>query len=302
MATISTHRGAKQKLTLAKLLFDASHAPPFVAVLLAAMYFQSYYLGYRRPYNMSSRDLENLSLSVRPAPERLLMLLKTRGPQTAADLGAKLAITGEAVRQQLLKLASEGLVEATAETRGVGRPSQVWRLTASGHTRFPDTHAELTVQLIQTVKTVLGEEALERLITAREQETHAAYMTALEGVIDLRLRIARLAALRNREGYMAEWRVEDEGYLLVENHCPICAAATVCQGLCRTELELFREVLGAGTTVTRVDHILAGARRCAYRIAPADANTHGPADRTSKKQQPTPPGTRRAPRTNIHKK
>ncbi len=129
MVTISTTRGAKQKLMLAKLLFDASHAPPFVAGLLVAMYFQSYYLGYRRPYNMSSRDLENLSLSVRPAPERLLMLLKTRGPQTAADLGAKLTITGEAARQ-LLKLAGEGLVEATAESRGVGRPSQVWRLTA----------------------------------------------------------------------------------------------------------------------------------------------------------------------------
>src|SRR4051794_9971506 len=66
MVTISTTRGAKQKLMLAKLLFDASHAPPFVAGLLVAMYFQSYYLGYRRPYNMSSRDLENLSLSVRP--------------------------------------------------------------------------------------------------------------------------------------------------------------------------------------------------------------------------------------------
>jgi len=103
------------------------------------------------------------------------MLLKTQGPQTAADLGVGLGITGEAARQQLLKLAGDGLVEAMVEVRGVGRPSQVWRLTASGNTRFPDTHAELTVQLIHTVKTVLGEEALERLITAREQETRAAY-------------------------------------------------------------------------------------------------------------------------------
>lgn len=251
---------------------------------------------------MSSIDLENSALSSRSAADRLLMLLKTRGPQTAADLGAVLAITGEAARQQLLKLAGDGLVEATAEVRGVGRPSQVWRLTASGHARFPDTHAELTVQLIHTVKTVLGEEALERLITVREQETRATYTAALEGAVDLQERIARLSAMRNREGYMAEWRVESDGYLLIENHCPICAAATACQGLCRAELDLFREVLGAETTVTRVDHILAGARRCAYRITHLNSDAHGPADRTPKKRQAALPRKRRAAQASVQKR
>src|SRR5207244_10299543 len=61
----------------------------------------------------------------RPIGDRLLMLLKTRGPQTAADLAAVLRVTGEAVRQQLVKLACTGLVEATSEPRGVGRPTQL---------------------------------------------------------------------------------------------------------------------------------------------------------------------------------
>jgi predicted ArsR family transcriptional regulator len=56
------------------------------------------------------------------------------------------------------------------------------------------------------------------------------------------------------------------GFLLVENHCPICAAARVCQGFCRSELELFREVLGPGVEVERTEHVLAGGRRCAYRV------------------------------------
>jgi len=38
------------------------------------------------------------------------------------------------------------------------------------------------------------------------------------------------------------------------------------QGLCRSELALFRAVLGPGVEVERTEHILAGARRCAYRI------------------------------------
>jgi predicted ArsR family transcriptional regulator len=54
--------------------------------------------------------------------------------------------------------------------------------------------------------------------------------------------------------------------LLIEDHCPICAAATQCQGFCRSELALFQRCLGPGATVERTEHLLAGARRCAYRV------------------------------------
>ena len=89
---------------------------------------------------------------------------------------------------------------------------------------------------------------------------------------------------------------------MIENQCPICAAATACQGLCRAELELFREVLGAETTVTRVDHILAGARRCAYQIARKDSDAQAPADPSPKTRQTALPGNRRASRASRHKK
>lgn len=216
---------------------------------------------------MSSHDLQNLPWSSLSPSERVLMALKTRGPQTAATLGAALEITGEAARQQLARLAKEGFVEATSEPRGVGRPAHLWRLTAAGHSRFPDTHAELTVQLLKTIRHELGQRALDTLISAREQETRANYLREMEGATGLRDRIARLAAMRRREGYMAEWREEPDGsFLLIENHCPICAAAAECQGFCRAELAIFQQVLGEDVVVERLDHILAGARRCAYRI------------------------------------
>ena len=64
---------------------------------------------------MSSRDFENRDIGKLAPPDRLLFLLKTRGPQTAGDLGAKLQITPEAARQQLLRLSDEGLVCAKSE-------------------------------------------------------------------------------------------------------------------------------------------------------------------------------------------
>jgi predicted ArsR family transcriptional regulator len=215
---------------------------------------------------MSVHPTQDLQPAGRPARDRILVLLKTRGPQTAADLGTALGITGEAARQQLVRLAADGLVEAASQPRGVGRPAQVWGLTDKGHARFPDTHAELTVQLLQAIRSQLGEEALDRLIAARAAESLAGYTTALEGAADLGERVRRLAEARTREGYMAECQRTEEGYLLVENHCPICTAATACQGFCRAERDVFQEVLGDGVSVERTEHIVGGDRRCAYRI------------------------------------
>ena len=207
--------------------------------------------------------------------DRLLGVIKWRGPQRVADLAERLEITPEAARQHLLRLRAEGLVAAEIERGGIGRPSQRWALTQQGHARFPDTHAELTVRLIDAIRHALGADALEQVVAARESEARRAYAAALHGLSSLGQRVARLAAIRSREGYMAESHRDRDGFLLLENHCPICAAATACQGFCRSELKIFQEALGPHVIVERVEHILAGARRCAYRITRAREESDG---------------------------
>lgn len=209
--------------------------------------------------------------------DRLLFELKSRGPQPAATLAAALAITPMGAHKLLARLQEQGLVEAREgldelDTAGeasarLGRPSKRWALTAAGHGRFPDRHADLTLQLIQHARALLGEDGLERLIGAREQESEARYRAALARCRSLPEQLRELARLRAEEGYMA--RVERQGrdWLLVEDHCPICAAASSCQGFCRSELALFQRCLGPGLAVERTEHLLAGARRCAYRIS-----------------------------------
>jgi len=66
---------------------------------------------------------------------------------------------------------------------------------------------------------------------------------------------------------MADWREEADGSIvLIENHCPICAAAASCRGFCRAELQVFRSVLGPQAVVERTEHIVTGGRRCAYVV------------------------------------
>lgn len=192
-----------------------------------------------------------------------------RGALTAAAIAQELGITNEGARLQLLKFAEEGLVSADNESAGVGRPKQVYRLTELGNAQFPDTHAELTVKMISIIRDSLGEAALQKIIDVNEQSGKEKYLKELSPILDVEQRIAKLAEIRTREGYMAEYSKDEEGYFLIENHCPICAAAKTCQGFCTSELNTFKYVLGDRINIKRLDHIIAGDRRCAYRITEA---------------------------------
>jgi predicted ArsR family transcriptional regulator len=117
------------------------------------------------------------------------------------------------------------------------------------------------------MQSAFGTQGMEALLDARSRQQIESYGARIEPSAPLAARLASLVELRSAEGYMAALEARDDGsYLLVENHCPICTAAAVCSGLCRAELAVFRAVLGEGVVVERRDHILAGARRCAYHV------------------------------------
>lgn len=200
--------------------------------------------------------------------DRILFHLKTRGPQTAAGLASRLGLTTMGARQHLANLQQEGLVEYDDQRHGVGRPRRVWRLTVTAEQRFPQGYADLTLEMLASVRRVFGAAGLDKLVRARTRQVLRSYRQRLPAAgAPLSARVAALAKLRKEEGYMAEWsRQRDGSFALIENHCPICAAAQACQGLCAGELDLFRAALGRGVEVERCEHILDGARRCTYTI------------------------------------
>lgn len=204
-------------------------------------------------------------------PKRAVLgVLKRRGPCEAQEIAAELGVTAMAVRQHLYALEDEGLVSfaAAPKTGGRGRPSKLWRAETQADALFADAHAELSVELIGNIRSVFGERGLSKLIEKRTEQQTASYRAALATAQTLREKVKRLARLRSEAGYMAEAVADGAGFLLIENHCPISRAATACTGLCRQELEVFRAALGQEFVIERTDHILAGARRCAYTIHP----------------------------------
>nr|WP_124347672.1 metalloregulator ArsR/SmtB family transcription factor [Pseudomonas sessilinigenes] len=200
--------------------------------------------------------------------ERILYLLKTRGPLKTADLAPLLEISQEAARQQLQKLVDSELISGQLmPAQGAGRPSQKWVLTEQAQARFPDTHANLTLQLIDSIRAVYGADGVERIVSDMERINTAEYLGACSPLPSLEARVRALAQIREVAGYMAHVEPEGDAWLLIESHCPICVAARQCQGFCRSELQVFQAAIGELGHVQRVEHLITGDRRCVYRIS-----------------------------------
>ncbi|WP_293765991.1 metalloregulator ArsR/SmtB family transcription factor [uncultured Aquitalea sp.] len=200
--------------------------------------------------------------------DRLLYLLKTRGAMSAQQLAEALDMTAMGARKHLLALEEKGLLLSEERAEGVGRPARYWLLSDKGHARFPDRHADLALQLLGHVRERFGQQGVDDLIAAREAASFDQYAEVLAAQADVGGKVRALAALRTAEGYMAEAAPQGSDWLLLENHCPICAAARECQGFCRSELALFQQLFQPLAEVRREEHLLAGARRCVYRIHP----------------------------------
>jgi predicted ArsR family transcriptional regulator len=198
----------------------------------------------------------------------IVQLLKQEGPLDAQTLAERLHISAMAVRQHLYALQDERLVIYAEEPRPMGRPVKLWQLTPAADRFFPEGYAELTLSLVQSVTEAFGKAGLEQLLAIRTRQQIATYRQHIAEYHTLPQRLAALAAMRTAEGYMAEVQPQADGsFLLCENHCPICVAAAACTRLCGQELAVFQAVLGADVDIERTEHIVAGARRCAYRAA-----------------------------------
>lgn len=199
----------------------------------------------------------------------IVRLLKQEGALDSAALARRLKLTPMAVRQHLYALQEEKLVTHDERPVPLGRPAKFWQLTRDADRLFPDAYAELTLALIGAMGDSFGPSGMQKVLDARTAAQGLAYRARISPSAPLEKKLRDLARARSEEGYMAEVRRDGEAFLFIENHCPICAAANVCQGFCSTELDLFKRVLGPDVSVERSEHIVSGDRRCVYRVTRA---------------------------------
>ncbi len=199
--------------------------------------------------------------------------LKTKGAMTAQMLADALQITAMGARQFLLQLREKNWVVDFDKSEKRGRPSKYWKLTSDGHGQFTDRHSELTVQMLDSILDIFGSDGLEKMIVSREKKMQNTYHKQLKDCETLEQKVHALSAIREREGYMTKVeKLSPQDFLLIENHCPICTAASKCQNFCRSELTIFKSCFDKHTTVDRVEYLLDGSTRCVYKISEKTSN------------------------------
>ncbi len=198
----------------------------------------------------------------------ILTSLKEYGAQTAPILARRLNRTPMAIRLHLYDLAEEEMLAFTEQKSTRGRPAKYWHLTDKAQHIFPDAHQNLAVDILNSISETFGPKGLESIITTHSQNQLKNYQQQMGKDLTLENRLQKLADIRTQEGYMAGVRQDGRDWLFYENHCPVCSAAKTCTKLCANELWVFQEILGTDVAIKREEHILAGARRCLYKISP----------------------------------
>jgi DeoR family suf operon transcriptional repressor len=192
-----------------------------------------------------------------------LLQLKRARRLTARELAGELRVSLNAVRHHLKELEAEGLVEYERETRGVGAPAFVYRLTAAGEALFPRRYEQTLTEVLDRVVVQAGRPAAVALLEAhfdalaRRLEAETAGLPPAE-------RMAAVARALSEEGYMAEWEASSCCGTLTEHNCAIPAVVERFPEVCAAEARLLERVIGG--TVERRAHILTGCSSCQYKV------------------------------------
>jgi predicted ArsR family transcriptional regulator len=198
--------------------------------------------------------------------QSILEALKREGPLAIAQLAERLAMSGEAVRQQLVQLQREGWIEALhdrAAGRHSGRPAARYRLTQAGDHVFPKHYDALTVAVLDAISSELGPEALDRILASLTDARARVWEQRLAGK-SVRERVEALRGVYEGEDPFMEAEEVSGGFRLIEHNCPFLNVALERPALCSLTVSLLSRLLGF--EVVREERFQSGDGRCSFRV------------------------------------
>jgi predicted ArsR family transcriptional regulator len=202
--------------------------------------------------------------------EQILELLQRSGSGlTAEALAQKLGISAVAVRKHLAVLERDNFVMTELERRPIGRPTYLYRPTATAQELFPNDYANLATAVLEMIRLLDGEHKVDELFQHRAEALASELAIRVQGAT-LEERLRQVAQVLEEQGYMPEIIQIQEGrerYLLTEHHCPIFQVAKAFQQACTCELDVLLKLLQV--KVERCDHRMMGHPHCSYLISQA---------------------------------
>ncbi len=223
--------------------------------------------GFERPCLMFSRS------TMLTSPDRpLLDVLRRHGPLTVDALCEHLGVTATAVRHRLTRLCDQGLVERHQRSRGRGRPSYLYQVSAETRGAFGQDYESLAFALWKELADS-DDDHLRQAVMDRMVDRMAARFRNEVNAESFAQRIEQLRACLENLGVEAEVTMDEASGLpsLQLHSCPYDRLAREDASICQLERATFERVL---SHPIEVNHCQCDGHRCCGFSAKTDASTH----------------------------
>lgn len=213
--------------------------------------------------------------------QRVLQIVATAGPVSAAELAAQLDLAPAGIRRHLGVLEATDQIavhEAARGPQGRGRPARRYVVTSRGQAALSHRYSEIAAQALRFLAETAGPEAVEGFAERRVrdlEQRHTAAVTAAGDDVAARVRV--LAEGLAADGYAASARPAPGGAAmqLCQGHCPVQDVAHEFPQLCEAEARAFSRLLGVH--VQRLSTLAGGGHVCTTNIPISTAPTTAPA-------------------------
>ncbi|WP_296664763.1 helix-turn-helix domain-containing protein [Demequina sp.] len=199
--------------------------------------------------------------------DRVLSLIATAGPITAAALARELGVTPAGVRRHLGSLLDAGHIvdhePAGSHVRGRGRPARSYVATSEGQRALTSAYRDVAVDALASLRDA---GALEAFVEGKAKELETALARAVDPAAPMERKVASLAAALGEKGYAASVRPGPGGITvqLCQGHCPVQSIAEKTPEWCEAEARAFSRVLDVH--VQRLSTLAGGAHVCTTTI------------------------------------
>jgi predicted ArsR family transcriptional regulator len=199
--------------------------------------------------------------------ERVLSLIASAGPITAAALADKLGLTSAAVRRHLGALMDDGLIAdhdvPGPIDRGRGRPAKSFVATAVGQRALQSAYTDVAREAMTYLR---DRGDLDQFVEAHTSRLQTALAEAVDQRAPIEERVEALSEALADQGYATSVRPGPGGYTLqlCQGHCPVQEIAQVAPEWCEAEARAFSSVLNVH--VQRLSTLVQGAHVCTTTI------------------------------------
>ena len=197
----------------------------------------------------------------------IALSLKKKGSMSVDELSREVGVTPMGVRQHLLVLERNGIVEYTIRKHGVGRPGFLYRLTGRAEDLFPNIYADLCLDLLGEIEEKEGRKKVEELFKARKDKILSRKIKTFPVKAKLSDRLSHLADMLREDGEIVEIEEEGSRFKFKKFTCPMPKVAEKYGEVCRYDLELFKGLLGEGIDMQARQRIVEGAPFCEYLVS-----------------------------------